>query len=85
MNALRSFAAMSEKAGESIWDARAELFASLAGVLGWVFLTAAVAELLPARVVWLASAGLFLLTMFGWSFLLEIGRKGLYALTRAKR
>lgn len=63
----------------------AEILASLAGVLGWVFLTLAVAQMLPAGIVYRASAGLFLLTLFGWGFLYEIGRKGIYSLTRGKK
>lgn len=74
-----------ERMGRAIWELRAELLAALAGMLGWLFVTAAVAELLPPRVVYFASAGLFLLTLFGWGFLYTIAKSGLYALTRRKR
>ena len=74
-----------EVAGKWIFARRAELLSSLAGVVGWFLVTLAVAELLPRRVVYLASSGIFLLSLFGWGFLLEIARRGLYALTRTKR
>lgn len=74
-----------EPAGRAIWDARAELLAALAGVFGWLFLTSAIAELVAPRIVWRISAGLFCLTLFGWKFLYELGRKGLYALAKGGR
>lgn len=76
---------MIERIGEAIWKSRAEILASATGILGWVLITAAVAELLPDRVVWLASAGLFCLSLFGFGFMFEIGKRGLYALSRSKR
>jgi hypothetical protein len=69
----------------SIRKHRDEFLASLAGILGWALVTAAIAELLPARVVYLASAGLFCLSLFGFRMAYTIASSGLYALTRAKR
>ena len=74
-----------EAARKWIVKRRAELLSSMAGILGWSLVTAAIAEVLPERVVYLASAGLFLLSLFGWGFLYEIARRGLYTLTRPKR
>jgi hypothetical protein len=64
---------------------RDEVLASIAGVTGWALVTAAVAELLPARVVYLTSAGLFCLSLFGFRMAYTIASDGLYKLTRAKR
>jgi hypothetical protein len=62
----------------------AELLTALAGIWGWLFVTAAIARVVRPDVVWLASAGLFLLSLFGWRFLFEIAGRGLYTLTRGK-
>lgn len=63
----------------------AESFATVLGVVGWSLVTSAVALVLPPAIVWRLSGGVFCLTLFGWGFLAEIGRKGLYALTRKPR
>lgn len=69
----------------AVWDSRAELLASFALVAGWILVTSAIARIARPDVVWLASAGLFLLSLFGWRFLFEIAGKGLYTLTRGGR
>jgi LPXTG-motif cell wall-anchored protein len=57
----------------------------LAAISGWAALTAGIASLLPhtgARALWLASTGLFLISLSGWKFLRRIATEGLYVLTR---
>jgi hypothetical protein len=65
--------------------ASAEIMASVALVGGWILVTLAVAEYAPTRVTWLASAGLFLLSCFGWGPLLVLARFGLYSATRDEK
>lgn len=62
----------------------AEVGAAAALLAGWALITWAIAELAPARIVWRVSAGLFLLSLFGFRLFLIIARDGLYALTRSK-
>jgi hypothetical protein len=64
--------------------ARAELLTAIAILLGWAFLTSAIAVLARPDVVWRASAGLFLLSLCGWKFLYAILSNGLYKLTRKR-
>lgn len=60
---------------------RAELLASAAFVIGWVFLTWGVAALTVWQ-VWPISAGLFFLGLGGWRLLATLVWRGLYALSR---
>jgi len=59
-----------------------EALTAIALVAGWLLVTAGVAELAPARVVWPVSLGLLLCSAAGWRLLLTIARDGLYSLTR---
>ena len=61
---------------------RAELLVSLAMLSGWALVTLAVARIVRPDVVWPLSAGLAVLALCGWKFLLQIARDGLYILTR---
>ncbi len=58
-----------------------ELLQALVIVAGWALLTWGMARLLVPE-VWLISAGLFLLSIAGWSFLATLFRRGLYSLMR---
>lgn len=60
--------------------ARAEIAAGSALIAGWLCITAGLAALLPRGQVWLFSAGLLLLSLFGWKFLWLVASKGLYKL-----
>lgn len=62
----------------------AELAAALALLAGWTLLTWGVAALTVWQ-VWPISAGLFLVSLFGWRFFYTMARDGLYALTREKK
>ena len=61
---------------------RAELLVSLAMLAGWALVTLAIGRLVRPDVVWPLSAGLAVLALCGWKFLLQIARDGLYILTR---
>lgn len=60
----------------------AELAAGVALVAGWLLVTWALASMLRTWQVWPLSAGLALLSLFGWRVLRVIALDGLYALTR---
>lgn len=64
---------------------RGELAIVALFLVGWALLTDAVAALLPHAPIWRLSGGVFCLSLFGWGFLLEIARKGLYKLTLEDR
>lgn len=59
----------------------AETAAALLLLSGWALVTWGLALLLTPK-VWPLSAGLLLLSLFGWRFLYVIAREGLYRLTR---
>jgi len=82
---LRSWIRLREAAA-AIRRGGAELLLSLAILIGWTLLTLGIAALAGdrARVVYLLSAGLFLLSLAGWRLLGELAWKGLYVLTRKK-
>lgn len=60
---------------------RAALLAALALLTGWALLTWGVASLLVWQ-VWPISAGLLLVSIFGWRLFGRIAVEGLYSLTR---
>ena len=62
-----------------------ELGAATALVAGWTLLSWAIASLTRTWQVWPISAGLFLLSLFGWRYLFVMARDGLYTLTREPR
>jgi hypothetical protein len=72
-------------AQRKIRSVRGEIFVSVAGTVGWVFITASIAQVVRPDVVWRASAGIFLLSLCGWKLLYEIASSGLYILTRSRR
>lgn len=61
-----------------------ELAVTVGAILGWALLTGGLAAVLPthAKALWLASAGMLLLSLCGWKFLWTIVTTGLYTLTR---
>lgn len=59
-----------------------EILTAAALLLGWGLLTWGIADLIRRSAVWPLSGGLLCITLFGWRLLLQIGRDGLYALTR---
>jgi hypothetical protein len=61
---------------------RSELLTGFVGVLGWALVTVALAKVLRPDVVYLASAGAFCFSLFGWRLLYTIARDGLYKLSR---
>lgn len=67
-----------------LWGGRAEALLAGAILLGWAALTAGLARIGAAPIVWRLSLGLLLLSACGWRFLVVLARDGLYALTRAR-
>ena len=61
---------------------RAELLVSLGMLAGWALVTLALGRITRPDVVWPLSAGLAVLALCGWKFLLQVVREGLYILTR---
>lgn len=76
---------IAQRATKAVASSSAEIMASMALIGGWILVTLAVAEYAPTRVTWLASAGLFLLSCFGWGPLLVLARFGLYSATRDEK
>lgn len=72
-------AAVRERAARLPWP---ELGAAMALLAGWSLLSWAIASLTRTWEVWPISAGIFLLSLFGWRYLYVMARDGLYALTR---
>ena len=60
----------------------AEIAAALALLVGWSLITWAIASFSRTWQVWPLSAGLFLLSLFGWKYFGVMARDGLYTLTR---
>lgn len=73
---------MARSVATSMIAIRAELLVSAAMLCGWALVTLAIARLVRPDVVWPLSAGLAVLALCGWRFLLQIARDGLYMLTR---
>lgn len=73
-------------AGALLRHGGAEALLSLAVLIGWTLLTLGIGALVGARarVVYLVSAGLFLLSLAGWKLLYRLAADGLYVLTRKK-
>jgi len=65
----------------------AEMVLSFAILIGWTLLTLGIATIAGARarVVYLISAGVFLLSLAGWKLLYRLAADGLYVLTRKSR
>jgi len=82
---LRSWIQLRD-AASAIRRGGAELLLSLAVLIGWTLLTLGVGALAGdrARVVYLLSTGLFLLSLAGWKLLYRLAADGLYVLTRKK-
>jgi hypothetical protein len=59
-----------------------EISAALALLAGWSLITWSIASFSRTWQVWPLSAGLLLLSLFGWRFFYTMARDGLYALTR---
>lgn len=72
----------------AVWGARGEVLVTLAILAGWTLITHGIVQLLgrwaSGSALWSLSAGLFLLSLAGWSFLRTMFGKGLYALTQLK-
>lgn len=60
----------------------AEVCVAASLVAGWMLVTWAIASFSRTWQVWPLSAGLFLLSLFGWRYLWVMSRDGLYTLTR---
>lgn len=60
----------------------AEIAAALSLVVGWTLITWAIASFSHTWQVWPLSAGVFLMSLFGWKYFGVMARDGLYALTR---